>query len=511
MSASDNGAVRSLILPGEGVTAAERYLARLCKRSFLSLWSYPAVFRDQGRPDGKGDGKEVCDLLVVFENNVIIFSDKDCEFRGTGDLEIEWYRWYKRAILESAKQVFGAERWIKRFPNRLFLDRQCRVPFPIALPNPDRTKFHRVVVAHNGARRCREALGGSGSLMMDTSVVGNVHSRFPFTIGQIDPDKGYVHVFDDTTLDLVMNTLDTITDFTAYLTKKEQFLTGDKVVWAAGEEELLAIYLTKLNQAGEHDFVIKGNYDRLSFYEGIWDKFIGSPERRAQVERNQISYFWDKLIETFAFHAMTGTQYFSSGQPFKEQEPVFRLMAREPRTRRRMLAVSIHEVLKRSVTSGSAWDTRVIAPSRPGNPHYVFLAARQAPCVSYDEYREVRLQLLSDYCYITKFRWPEATDIIGFATESGVSQKRSEDLIYLNAENWDADAETHAKETQQRLGLLNQAKPSFGREHEYPVDYTGRERETTISRNSKSQVSARASDGVESEPAERIAEKDVIA
>lgn len=87
MAASDNGALRSLILPGEGVTAAERYLARLCKRSFLSLWSYPAVFRDQGRPGGKGDGKEVCDLLVVFENNVIIFSDKDCEFRGTGDLE----------------------------------------------------------------------------------------------------------------------------------------------------------------------------------------------------------------------------------------------------------------------------------------------------------------------------------------------------------------------------------------------------------------------------------------
>ena len=338
------------------------------------------MFRDQGRPDGKGDGKEVCDLLVVFENNVIIFSDKDCEFRGTGDLETEWYRWYKKAILESAKQVFGAERWIKRFPNRLFLDRQCRVPFPIALPNPDRTTFHRVVVAHNGARRCREALGGSGSLMMDTSVVGNVHSRWPFTIGQIDPAKGYVHVFDDTTLDLVMNTLDTMTDFTAYLTKKEQFLTSDKVVWAAGEEELLAVYLTKLNQAGEHDFVAKGNYDHLSFYEGIWDRFIGSPERGAQVEENQISYFWDKLIENFAFHAMTGTQYFSSGQPLKEQEPVFRLMAREPRTRRRMLAVSIHEVLKRSVTSGGAGHSRDSTFSSRRPPLRVLSCEASAGC-----------------------------------------------------------------------------------------------------------------------------------
>ena len=58
----------------------------------------------------------------------------------------------------------------------------------------------------------------------------------PFTIGQIDPAKGYVHVFDDTALDIVMSTLDTITDFTAYLTKKEQFLTGNRIVMAAGKE-----------------------------------------------------------------------------------------------------------------------------------------------------------------------------------------------------------------------------------------------------------------------------------
>lgn len=64
------------VQPAEGVTDAERYLAKLCKRSFLSLWSYPGVFRDQGRVDGKGDGKEVCDLLVVFDNHIIIFSDK---------------------------------------------------------------------------------------------------------------------------------------------------------------------------------------------------------------------------------------------------------------------------------------------------------------------------------------------------------------------------------------------------------------------------------------------------
>jgi hypothetical protein len=56
------------IKKGEGVTAAERYLKRLCERSFLSLWSYPGLFRDQKGPGGQG--KELCDLLVVFEDDV---------------------------------------------------------------------------------------------------------------------------------------------------------------------------------------------------------------------------------------------------------------------------------------------------------------------------------------------------------------------------------------------------------------------------------------------------------
>src|SRR5215211_3226287 len=92
----------------ERTTHAERYLKRLCDRSFLSLWSYPSIYRDQGNPGKKGAGKEVCDLLVVFENHVIIFSDKDCEFPGSGDLDLDWSRWFRRAITASAKQLWGA-------------------------------------------------------------------------------------------------------------------------------------------------------------------------------------------------------------------------------------------------------------------------------------------------------------------------------------------------------------------------------------------------------------------
>src|SRR5205823_13112073 len=130
------------------------------------------------------------------------------------------------------------------------------------------------------SEKCSVVLGGSGSLMMDSTLIGapeNGRTR-PFTIGQVDLAKGFVHVFDDTTLGIVMGTLDTITDFVQYLTKKEQFLTGGTAVFAAGEEELLAFYLKDINAEGDHDFIIPPDINGLAIQEGLWDDFIRSRE-----------------------------------------------------------------------------------------------------------------------------------------------------------------------------------------------------------------------------------------
>ena len=70
----------SAVIRSTGGTASERLLARLAERTFLNLWSYPNVFRDQGRK-----GKELCDLLVVCGEHVVVFSDKTVPFKDTGD------------------------------------------------------------------------------------------------------------------------------------------------------------------------------------------------------------------------------------------------------------------------------------------------------------------------------------------------------------------------------------------------------------------------------------------
>ncbi len=247
------------VRPAEAVTPSEGYLRELCKRTFLSLWSYPNPFRDQA--EGDEGGKEICDLLVVFENNIIIFSDKHCEFPNSANLDLDWARWYRRAIEKSARQSWGAERWIRAHPDRVFLDAKCTKKFPLSLVTTPTTVFHRIVIAHGAGARCIRELGGSGSLMLNSSVVGGAHTLprekggVPFMVGQVDSTKGYVHVLDDTTFEILLKTLDTVADLSAYLMKKENCIKTGIVLSAAGEEELLAYYLTHLNANKEYDFV----------------------------------------------------------------------------------------------------------------------------------------------------------------------------------------------------------------------------------------------------------------
>src|SRR6185503_16320809 len=133
----------------EGVTATERYLTSLSRRTFLRLWSYPGLFRDQGQKARGGEGAELCDLLVIFGRQVLIFSDKNCEFPDLRDRDLAWRRWFKRAVHRSAEQIWGAERWLRTNPERVFLDRGCRRPFPFPCLSPGEAQFHRIVVAHD--------------------------------------------------------------------------------------------------------------------------------------------------------------------------------------------------------------------------------------------------------------------------------------------------------------------------------------------------------------------------
>lgn len=65
-------------------------LGKAGAKGVLEPLSYPNVHTDEGRKKGKGDGKELCDLLVVFGNHVLIFSDKACAFPDHPDIKVAW-------------------------------------------------------------------------------------------------------------------------------------------------------------------------------------------------------------------------------------------------------------------------------------------------------------------------------------------------------------------------------------------------------------------------------------
>lgn len=455
----------------EGSTPSEKYLKRLCDHAFLSLWSYPSVYRDQGKGE-KGEGKELCDLLVVFENHIIIFSDKYIKFPKSGNIQLDWSRWFKRAVYESAKQIWGAERWLKSFPNRLFLDRGCTQPFPIELPSPSKARFHRLVITHDVAKNCRHYFrGGSGSLFLDNTIIGDSHFMGecqPFEIGQIDPSKGYIHILDDVTLEIILGKLDTITDFVDYLSRKEKFLSSNISVFAAGEEELLAYYFQQLDKDGKHDFILpKEKLGWLSLEEGFWEDFLQSPQFKAQLEADQISYSWDALIETFTKHILDDTQHYANPPGPRNQEKIVRFLAREPRIRRRMLAKSLIDLLKNTKLDKSA--TRVVLPSKEGEPYYVFLLFPHYENQSIEDYREMRREVLYSYCLVTKLKFLDAKDIVGVATDSGMDSYRSEDLVYLDGREWTEDEKKDAEYFSNEIGLLKTLKKYASKEYEFPV------------------------------------------
>ena len=261
--------------------------------------------------------------------------------------------------------------------------------------------------------------------------------------------------------------MDTISDFVTYLDKKEQLIRSGRPLFAAGEEELLALYLKKMNTLGEHNFGFPDNADEVFVPEGHWEDFRQNPQRLAQIAANRVSYMWDALIEEFNRHAIAGTQFHVSPPGVSSSERVVRFLAREPRLRRRMLARGLRQALEETPSEKSRM--RCLLPSGDGDPYYIFLVFARGADQSYEEYRERRRWRVEEYCRVAKFQFKEAKDIVGIATEPGLAtRERSEDALYLDGREWDEESEKAAGELQRELGLFLKTTRTEVTETEYP-------------------------------------------
>ncbi len=419
----------------EGITDSERLLARLAKKAFLSLWSYSNVFTDEGRTSGRGDGKELCDLLVVFGNDVLLFSDKSCAYHTDADVEVAWPRWYKRAVEKSAKQLAGAEKFVRAFPHRVFIDKRCSTPLPVPLPDPAFARYFLIAVTRGGHLAARQFFGkgSSGSVMLDNTIRGNEHYKTPFHIGFPLESGRFVHVLDEMTVDVLLEELDTVPDLVNYLACKEAFVSTPGVVVAIpGEEEILARYMATMRDERHALPEIPKGVDYVALPEGDWEAYARSPQRAAKREADEVSYLWDSLIEHQSKFIRAGTAITIGDQPPQpiDHERIVRAMAQQSRLVRRQCGMDLHYVLSRDEPQGVF--ARIHMSGSPPKRAFVFLAAKRPASMSYQEYRESRTRYLTTYCHAIKDTMPTLEEAIGVSAEPFSEGESSFEFLYVD-------------------------------------------------------------------------------
>jgi hypothetical protein len=378
---------------------AEKIIHDLSMKTFFTDWCYP----NPPRPDGK----ELCDLLVVFDETAIIWQIKDLKVDASGG--------YKQAEVDkNVRQLSGARRLL------------FEIKAPVTLSNPrrgdelfDPTKIKKVHLI--------------------SVLMGEGEGPLPF----MDSVKNFkVHVFTREFADVVLKELDTITDFTAYLAAKES-ISDKEIMILGGEENLLGQYL----HAGRNFDWLK-NYNIVRIDDSIWPAIQAKPEFIAKKELDKVSYGWDSMIERVH-------------EGSKQYEILARELARPDRFTRRVLSRSFLEAYGELVSS----DRQMMRRFMPiGDTSYCFLITND------DEYssskREARKALLTLMCEVARGLPPMNKRVVGVATGR---DNINYDFAFLYGEEWTDADEERKKYLQKKFGIFASPRVTATHEDEYPT------------------------------------------
>lgn len=286
----------------------EEFLHGLAEDTFLADWCYT----NPKLPTKK----ELCDLLVVDDCTAIIWQAKNLKLGKDGALR-------KSEAEKNIRQLSGARR-------QLF-----DLKIPVTLQN---------------SRRVSERFepGQINEVFLISVLLGDR----PDHQDLITSIKDYqCHVFTREFVEIVLNELDTVSDFCGYLREIER-VRGHvgSLILEGGQEELLGYYL--LNERSLAD--LEG-HDAVFLQGGSWEEIQRRPEYQAKRSADEISYLWDEFID----RAHTGDSV--------EYERIARELARPSRFERRCLATfysdarvkardisSSHNVFRRA-DAGKRW------------------------------------------------------------------------------------------------------------------------------------------------------------
>lgn len=392
------------------MTPSERYVASLCKKSFLPFWSFP-------NPLGKKD-KELCDVLVVCGNTIILISVKDIQVSNHKDKSVQYSRWVKKAVDDSIQQLYGAERFLKNVEEIKLKNRITKV----ALPDKKLRTIYRIAIAFGS------------------------DYNFPLPMGF--SKRGFVHVFDEKSTATIISELDTITDFTKYLVAKEKFLSSNHMLLPE-ETDFFALYI----QTGlEFDYPV----DLVAGSAGLWDSYVESEDYSDWRKRIQPSFIWDYMImRLHEYHIKDDT----SNQHIQDLENAIRIINQEDRIHRTELGLALDNAIKKKSNG------RMLLPQIGAKHMYVFMPLTQKNWIGKEKELELR-------CIVARYLNPSVDTVIGISMGSNGKGESVYDVCYHYIPEVSDDFIEHAKEIQQELGYFK--KPKLTRNSDYSIeDFNG--------------------------------------
>lgn len=441
-----------------GITATEKILSAAADRSFLRLWSYSSPQNDRTK-SSKGIGQEIADLLMIFGNDVVIFSDKESSWQTHKPIKLAWERWYRRTIENSVTQLVGADRWLREHPDRVFIDRFCKEPLPIDLPSLDKRTTHLVAISNGANSASRNYFSHPrGTFIIYPYLKDSDHTSqkeknwHPFMIGDVNSRGKFIHVFDSSSLSILMQELDTPRDFIDYLKARKNFIRSGKLAVATGEEDLLATYLMNGFSYNRKEFIpskFSKRYRRklASIPEGQYETYIRSAHYYSYSLAKDKSRFWDSVIEGVTDHILDGTSIKVLGiEPSsKLAEKALRSMASETRESRILLSDVLASALNKSILEGYSRFVRRVLPMQFKSTRkvgYVFInLPHDKNLGSLDDYREYKAAMLHAYCLSFLEEQRNLNGVVGISFDArhvnGQLRSKSEDVMFLDAPNWD--------------------------------------------------------------------------
>lgn len=440
-------------------TASEKELFDLCRRSFLSYWSFLSPYRPGA------DSKEFCDALVICDRHILVFSDKSISYPTTHGDDVNWKRWFKRSITGSVRQLHGAHRLLQ-VPQPQIYNAETRAPIRVALPQLSERDIHLIAVANGATEACSIKLGEPiGTLMLSND---KDHGSDEFSVGDVGHNGAFVHVFTDLSLRMVLHEFDTVTDLVRYLGDRANFFRSSLRVHVRGEEELIALYLKGYDDQAHTYSILRGLDLKDNQVNSVWvdtDLYTtlrNRPEYKARHHANQVSYLWDSLIEQFARHQIAGTSTRIAPANYEWHEGGIRLMALESRLARRALSAGLHEAVN-SFPKDKTVSARTLFSTGPhGSLAYVFLQAHPFEGQTHDDYRVYRSELLRVMSLSLLHDLPTLSEVVGVACEPVLlfqGKPSSEDILLARRDIIPGQQLSDARRKKTLLGFSDTLPP----------------------------------------------------